>query len=73
MVSMTWAPIRPLGTALVLKAPEAARVYLRSDIRVDFGTTGDLFQRNVQAVVAEERLAFAVRKPAAVVSVTGLA
>lgn len=62
----------PLGTALVLNAPETARVYLRSDIRVDFGTTGDFFQRNIQAIRAETRLAFAVRRPSAVVSVTGL-
>ena len=62
----------PLGTALVLNAAEAARVYLRSDVRVDFGTTGDLWQRNITAIRAEERLALAVRRPAAVVSVTAL-
>ena len=47
-------------------------MYLRSDIRVDFGTTGDFWQRNIQAIRAETRLALAVRRPAAVVSVTGL-
>lgn len=63
----------PLGTALVLNASEAARVYLREDIRVDMGMSGDGFQRNIRAARVETRLALAVRRPAAVVSVTGLA
>jgi hypothetical protein len=41
-------------------------------VRVDFGTTGDLFQRNITAIVAEARLALAVRRPAAIATVTGL-
>jgi hypothetical protein len=62
----------PAGTGVLLNANEAAPVYLREDVRVDFGTTGDLFQRNITAIVAEARLALAVRRPAAIATVTGL-
>lgn len=62
----------PLGTGLVMNATEAAKVYLRQDITVDVGYTGVGFTTNVTAIRAEERIAFAVRRPAAAVSVTAL-
>jgi HK97 family phage major capsid protein len=62
----------PVGTALVMNAAEVGKVYLRSDVRVDSGVTGDMFQRNVSALRAETRLAFGVRRPASAVTVTAL-
>jgi hypothetical protein len=64
----------PLGTALVFNANELARVFVRSDLTIDFSAShGDYFQRNIRAARAEERIALAVRRPSAAVSVTGLA
>ena len=62
----------PAGTGLVMNSAEAATVFVREDVRVDFGLNADMFTRNLQAIRAEERLAFAVKRPAAVVRVTGL-
>ncbi len=61
------------GTGLVMNSPEAARVYLRSDVRVEIATEhGEFFRSNLRAIVAEERLTLAVRRPSAIVKVTGL-
>ena len=62
----------PAGTGLILNARELATVYNRTPITVEYGTVGDQFQRNVVSIRAEERLAFAVTRPAAAVSVTAL-
>jgi HK97 family phage major capsid protein len=62
----------PLGTALVMNADELARVFARTPIQISWGTAGDQFQRNIISVIAEERLAFGVRRPSAAVSVTAL-
>jgi HK97 family phage major capsid protein len=62
----------PAGTGLVLNAPEAATVYVRQDVQVKVGTSGDQWQRNLRSFIAEERLAFAVKRPSAVLSVTAL-
>jgi HK97 family phage major capsid protein len=61
------------GTGLVMNSAEAARVYLRSDVRVEIATEhGEFFRSNLRAIVAEERLTLAVRRPSAIVKVTGL-
>jgi HK97 family phage major capsid protein len=61
------------NTGLVMNAGEAARVYLRSDVRVEIATEhGEFFRSNLRAIVAEERLALAVRRPSAIVKLTGL-
>jgi len=61
------------GTGLVMNSGEAARVYLRSDVRVEIATEhGEFFRSNLRAIVAEERLTLAVRRPSAIVKVTGL-
>ncbi|CAN5120541.1 phage major capsid protein [soil metagenome] len=62
----------PLGTGLVMNAPELATVYGRSPVEVEYGTVGDQFQRNIKSMRVEERIAFAVTRPSAAVSVTGL-
>jgi HK97 family phage major capsid protein len=52
------------GTGLVMNSAEAARVYLRSDVRVEIATEhGEFFRSNLRAIVAEERLTLAVRRP----------
>jgi hypothetical protein len=58
------------GTALVMNSADVGRVFLRTDVRVDSGVTGDQFQRNLSALRAETRLAFGVRRPASAVRVT---
>ena len=61
------------GTGLVMNSGEAARVFLRSDVRVEIATEhGEFFRSNLRAIVAEERLTLAVRRPSAIVKVTGL-
>jgi HK97 family phage major capsid protein len=62
----------PLGTGLIMDARELATVYGRTPITVEYGTVNDQFQRNIVSIRAEERLAFAVKRPSAAVSVTGL-
>jgi HK97 family phage major capsid protein len=62
----------PAGTGLVVNAGQAATVYVRRDIQVQVGTSGDQWQRNLRAFIAEERLALAVKRPGAIVSVTDL-
>ncbi len=56
-----------------MNSQEAARVYLRSDVRVEIATEhGEFFRSNLRAIVAEERLTLAVQRPSAIVKVTGL-
>jgi hypothetical protein len=66
------APIHLSTDVLVLNARALATVYDRQQVTVEYGTIGDQFQRNVVSTSAEERLAFAVARPAAAVSVTAL-
>ncbi|WP_430298001.1 phage major capsid protein [Sinomonas sp. B1-1] len=60
------------GTGIVANMREATRAFLRESISVKAGFPGDFFQRNLTGFVAEERLALGVKRPAAIVKVTGL-
>lgn len=58
------------GTALIGAFRTGATLYTKGGIRVQVDTSGDDFIHNLATVLAEERLALAVRKPAAFVKLT---
>ncbi|WP_411815842.1 phage major capsid protein [Gordonia sp. SND2] len=62
-----------VGTALLLDTTKFGKVFVREGITVQTGTSNDDFVRNVSRFVVEERLAVAVERPAAILTVTGLA
>jgi HK97 family phage major capsid protein len=60
------------GAGLLLDTNKFGRVLVREGITVATGTNLDDFSKNVQRWVIEERLALAVERPTAVLTITGL-
>lgn len=60
------------GTALLGNLAEGVKGYVRQNMTLNIGVSGDDFIHNITRVVAEERIAVGVNRPAALVKITGL-
>jgi HK97 family phage major capsid protein len=60
------------GAGLLLDTTKFGRVLVREGINVATGTNNDDFSRNISRWVIEERLALAVERPTALLTLTGL-
>jgi HK97 family phage major capsid protein len=60
------------GAGLLLDTNKFGKVLVREGISVQTGYSNDDFSRNVTRFVVEERLALAVERPTAVLTITGL-
>lgn len=60
------------GTGLIMDAAQAAAIMDREQAAIRVGTINDQMIRNQQTILAEQRLALAVWRPALVTKVTGL-
>jgi HK97 family phage major capsid protein len=60
------------GEAVLLDTTLVGRIAVRESLTLRIGYSGDDFTRNIVRTVAEERLNFAIERPAAVCHLTGL-
>jgi HK97 family phage major capsid protein len=60
------------GAGLLLDTRKFGKVLVREGITIGTGTTNDDFSRNITRFVVETRLALAVERPTAVLTITGL-
>jgi HK97 family phage major capsid protein len=60
------------GAGLLLDTTRFGKVLVREGINVSTGTSNDDFSRNITRFVIEERLALAVERPTAVLTIAGL-
>ncbi|TYR32088.1 phage major capsid protein [Mesorhizobium microcysteis] len=64
---VVWTNVMPAGTFMVGAFETAATIYDREDATVELGYEGDDFIRNLLTILGEERLAFAVKRPEALI------
>lgn len=64
---IVWTNVMPAGEFMVGAFATAATIYDREDATVELGYVDDDFTRNLVTILAEERLAFAVKRPEALI------
>lgn len=64
---IVWTNVMPAGEFLVGAFETAATLYDREDATVELGYEGDDFIRNLLTILGEQRLAFAVKRPEAII------
>ncbi|BDB42834.1 MULTISPECIES: phage major capsid protein [Mycobacterium] len=64
--------VQAAGTGLLIDSSKFGRVLLREGLSLRTGSANDDFTHNLVRFVGEERLALAVERPAALLSITGL-